>query len=236
MPSSPTTRSAPRASLTAGGEVPFTDLPARPTATGSASPSTEPGELAVTIDEGPANLDINYRVINTDWNELVYWVAGLPQGRPDRRLCRPAARRHLLSRGPRRQQRRPLDRAGDAEDGLHPDRRQQRAQQRASAKRRRSTSRARRSAHILPLGDADLHVFYAAGPRRARRDDQRGARELSTSPSACSTPTSSEIQYWIAAPRPGGEPPARSRSRRPAGTGWRSATATTTPGRRCRSG
>ena len=59
-------------------------------------------------------------------------------------------------------------------------------------------------AHILPLNDADFHVFYAPGP---------GALDVAITDVPETLDISfrvlnadyAEIQYWIAAPRPGGD-------------------------------
>ncbi|MHB1104666.1 MAG: PPC domain-containing protein [Devosia sp.] len=65
--------------LTPGGEVPFTILP-RGDADWFRVTVEQPGELAVAIDEGPEDLDIAYRVVNSDWNELAYWVPPYRKG------------------------------------------------------------------------------------------------------------------------------------------------------------
>ena len=88
--------------LTPGGEVPFTIFP-KADGDWFRVTVTEPGELAVTIDEGPGEPRHH---LSRDQHRLER--AGLldrrlSQGRPHRRLCRPAPPRHLLSRGPRRQ-------------------------------------------------------------------------------------------------------------------------------------
>ena len=39
-----------------------------------------PGQMDMSIDEGPENLDLTYRVVGADWTELAYWVAAYRKG------------------------------------------------------------------------------------------------------------------------------------------------------------
>ena len=123
----------------------------------------EPGELAVTIDNGPENLDLHFRVLNADKADMTGWIApysmgGLTEGYAD--LAWPGAyfievrdgandarsiRHAILSTRftPTELSYEPNDTFGSATrvslDGASP-------------------------AHILPRGEADWHVFYAPGP------------------------------------------------------------------------
>jgi hypothetical protein len=188
--------------LTPGGEVPFTILPL-----GDADffrvTVDQPGELAVSIDEGPENLDLTYRVLGADWTELAYWVAayrkgGLTEGfvdlaRPgtyfievrdgnnDGRSIEPATLKTVFTPTPGSNE--PNNSFGEATpveiNGETP-------------------------AHILPLGDADWQVFYAPGPGNLDVAITQVPETLDIAFRVLSAERA-EIQYWVAAPRPGGD-------------------------------
>jgi hypothetical protein len=188
--------------LTPGGEVPLTMFP-RADADWFRVTVSDPGELAVTIDEGPANLDLTYRVVNTDWNELAYWVppysqGGLTEGfvdfplagtyfievrdgANDARSIEPATLQTMFTPTPGSNE--PNNAFGEATP---------------------VNIEGETMAHILPRGDADWHVFYAPGPGELDVTIDEVPENLDISFRLLNA-DKAEIQYWIAAPRPGGE-------------------------------
>ena len=187
--------------LTPGGEVPFTMLP-RGDADWFKINVDQPGELQVMIDEGPENLDVTYRVVNADLTELAYWVAayrkgGLTEGaadlpRPgtyylevrdannDERSIGPAVLKTIFT--PTTGSNEPNNTFGEATP---------------------VEISGETTAHILPLGDGDWHVFYApaAGELEVEIDDVPENLDVSF---RVLDAERTEIQYWINAPRPGG--------------------------------
>lgn len=187
--------------LTPGGEVPFTILP-RGDADWFRITVEQPGELAVSIDEGPQDLDIAYRVVNYDWSELAYWVppyrkGGLTEGfvdfplpgtyfleirdgSNDGRSIEPATLKTVFT--PTLASNEPNNAFGEA------------TPVEISGETR---------AHILPRGDADWHVFYAPSAGELDVEIDEVAENLDVAFRVLDAERS-EIQYWISAPRPGG--------------------------------
>jgi len=187
--------------LTPGGEVPFTMLP-RGDNDWFRVTVDQPGELALQIDEGPENLDINYRVVNSDWSELAYWVppyrkGGLTEGfvdlpRPgtyflqiadgayDGRSIEPATLRTAFS--PTLGSNEPNNAFGEATP---------------------VEITGETVAHILPLGDGDWHVFHADGPGELDVAIDGVPENLDIAFRLLNADRA-EIQYWVSAPRPGG--------------------------------
>ena len=187
--------------LTPGGEVPFTILP-RGDADWFRVTVEQPGELAVAIDEGPEDLDIAYRVVNSDWNELAYWVppyrkGGLTEGFVD--LALPGT--YFL----------------EVRDGGNDGRSIEPATLKTTFTPTLGSSEPNNSfgeaapveitgdthVHILPRGDADWHVFYAPSAGELDVEIAEVAENLDIAFHVLNAERS-EIQYWISAPRPGG--------------------------------
>lgn len=187
--------------LTPGGEVPFTILP-RGDADWFRVTVGQPGELAVSIDAGPQELDIAYRVINSDWSELAYWVppyrkGGLTEGfvdlalpgtyfieirdgNNDGRSIEPATLKTAFT--PTLGGNEPNNFFGEATP---------------------VEISGETQAHILPRGDADWHVFYAPSAGELDVEIEEVADNLDIAFRLLDAERN-EIQYWINAPRPGG--------------------------------
>lgn len=188
--------------LTAGGEVPFTIFP-RGDADWYRVTVAEPGELAVTIDEGPENLDVTYRVVNPDQTELVYWTpayrkGGVTEGfadlpapgtyyvevrdsSNDDRSIEPATLMTAFT--PTAGSNEPNNRPGDATP---------------------VDLEGETMAHILPGNDGDYHVFYAPGPGLLDVTIDQVPENLDVNFRVLNADYT-EIQYWIPPPRPGGD-------------------------------
>ena len=193
--------------LTAGGEVPFTVFP-KTDGDWFRVTVTEPGELAVTIDEGPENLDITYRVINTDWNELVYWTnayrkGGLTEGFAD--LPRPGT--YYLEVRDGNNDDRSIEPA-TLKTVFTPTHRQQRAQQRD---RRGDPGRSRgRDLRPHPARSTTPTSTSSTPPAPAPSTSRSPmSRRTSTSASASSTPTTPRSSTGSPPPAPAATPPAR---------------------------
>lgn len=187
--------------LTPGGEVPFTILP-KGDADWFRVTVEQPGELAVAIDEGPEDLDIAYRVVNSDWNELAYWVppyrkGGLTEGfvdfalpgtyflevrdgSNDGRSIEPATLKTVFT--PTLGSNEPNNAFGEATP---------------------VEISGKTHAHILPRGDADWHVFYAPSAGELDVEIDEVAENLDIAFRVLNAERA-EIEYWISAPRPGG--------------------------------
>jgi hypothetical protein len=188
--------------LTAGGEVPFTVLP-RGDGDWFRISVDQPGELQVMIDEGPQNLDLTYRVVNADLSELAYWVAayrkgGLTEGSADlpragtyylevrdanndERSIEPAVLKTLFT--PTLGSNEPNNSFGEATP---------------------VDITGETAAHILPIGDADWQVFYAPTAGELDVEIDEVAENLDISFRILDAERT-EIQYWINAPRRGGQ-------------------------------
>jgi hypothetical protein len=187
--------------LTPGGEVPFTILP-RGDADWFRVTVEQPGELGIWIDEGPDNLDIHFRVVNADWTELLYWVppyakGGLTEGYVD--LPRPGA--YYI----------------EVRDGNNDDRsiwpavlRTKFTPTAASYEPNNVYGEAtpvelsgETMVHILPVRDADWHVFYADGPGWLDVEIS-GVPENIDAYYRLLNAERTEIQYWVGPPSVGG--------------------------------
>jgi hypothetical protein len=162
----------------------------------------QPGELQVMIDEGPANLDLTYRVVNADLSELAHWVAayrkgGLTEGAADlpragtyylevrdanndERSIGPAVLKTLFT--PTLGSKEPNNFFGEATP---------------------VEITGETTAHILPLGDGDWHVFYAPAGGELDVEIDEVPENLDVAFRVLDAERN-EIQFWIAAPRPGG--------------------------------
>jgi hypothetical protein len=187
--------------LTPGGEVAFTMLP-RGDADWFRVTVDQPGELAVTIDEGPENLDLTYRVVNPDFTELAYWVAayrmgGLTEGFAD--LPRPGT--YYLEVRDANNDARSIEPA-TLKTGFTPTVGSNEPNN-AFGEATPVEITGETVAHILPIGDGDWHVFYADGAGELDVEID-GVPEVLDISFRVLNAEESEIQYWINAPRPGG--------------------------------
>jgi uncharacterized caspase-like protein len=188
--------------LTPGGEVQFTMLPLRDADWFRVSVD-QPGELAVSIDEGPENLDLTYRVVNSDWTELAYWVAayrkgGLTEGSVDL----PRAGTYYLE----------VRDSGDDGRSIEPATLKTVFTPTANSNEPNNTYgeatpvdiTGETVAQILPLADGDWQVFYAEAAGELDVEITGVPENLDISFRVLDAERA-EIQYWINAPRPGGD-------------------------------
>ena len=150
------------APLTTGGEIAFNILPRGDTDWfGIEAPSQ--GELFVTIDEGPENLDLHYRVWNTQRQVIRDWVApyrkgGLTEGFVDL----PGPGTYFLELSDGRSDERSIEHATlktvftPTEDPLEPNN--------SYGQARPFPVGQSHLAHILPRGDADWYLLDAPRP------------------------------------------------------------------------
>lgn len=162
----------------------------------------EPGELYVTVDDGPKSLDITFRVFDADRKDLTGWIpayakGGLTDGRVD--LAAPGA--YFIE----------VRDAYNDERSAEPATLATRFTPTLSSAEPNDTFGTATEvalvgssiAHILPLGDADWHVFYVPQP---------GTLDVTID----SVPEELDVTYrifdgdqrdltgWIPAPRKGG--------------------------------
>jgi uncharacterized caspase-like protein len=175
----------------------------------------EPGELAVSIDEGPENLDLTYHVLDSDRRDMTGWVpayakGGLTEGfvdlaragqyfievrdgNNDGRSIKPAV---LTTRfTPTTMSYEPNDTFGTATQvslvGSNAD-------------------------YILPKGDGDWHVFYAPGPGMLNVSVDEVPEVLDVALRVLDS-DQRDLTGWIIPPRPGGETTGTVKLERP---GW----------------
>jgi hypothetical protein len=193
----------PRAAtpLSANGEVVFNILPLGDGDWFKVSVG-EPGELAVSIDEGPENLDLHYRVIDSDRRDMTGWVApyskgGLTEGFVDL----PRAGDYFIE---------VRDGSNDARSILPAVLSTRFAPTGASPEPDDTFGTATpvplvgaNADYILPRGDADWHVFYvpAAGTLDVAVDEVPEALDVVV---RILDGDQRDLSGWIVPPRPGG--------------------------------
>ena len=165
--------------LTPGGKILFNILP-RGDADWFRVDAASAGELAITIDEGPHNLDLYYRVWDANRQVVRDWVApyrkgGVTEGFAD--LPRPGV--YFIEVVDGNNDERSVQPATLVDD-LHTRRSIRSSPTTASARRRRSKLGKPYRANILPQGDADWYLVeapsagtFSVGDRRGRPGSRR---------------------------------------------------------------
>jgi hypothetical protein len=197
----PNDSAAAAAALTPGGEILFNILPRGDTDWFRVETASA-GELAATIDEGPENLDLHYRIWNADRQVIRDWVApyrkgGLTEGFADL----PSAGVYFIEVSDGRSDDRSVGHATLAtkftatDDPLEPND--------SYGSARPLTLGAPHRAHILPLGDTDWYLLEAprSGEFAVTVDEVDPALDIFV---RLWNAEAQVIRDWVGPPRPGG--------------------------------
>jgi uncharacterized caspase-like protein len=162
----------------------------------------QPGELAVTIDEGPENLDLVYRVLNSDRVDLTGWVqpyskGGLTEGLAD--LPRPGV--YFIEVRDNANDGRSIQPAVLATHFTPADAADEPNESFGTATEVPVSGTT--SGYILPRGDADWRVFYVPEPGRLDVAVEGVAEKLDVVLRVLDG-DQRDLTGWIVPPRPGG--------------------------------